>query len=116
MQCFCPNARFLLTNDGSPYGSDEEEIEDPSNAKSEDLDRVYVDGFDFVASCQNLMVQSVQEDSIEDKGQRWNIFQTQCQTNESNCKLIIDTGTIPTQSAKNLMDSIASWKHPQPPH
>ena len=74
----CPNEkRVLLTSDGYASASDEEAISDTSSAKSEDVENV-VASFEAAEPYPSLMVQRVQEDRIEDKGQRWNIFQTQC--------------------------------------
>jgi hypothetical protein len=62
------------------------------------------------------MVKRVQADVTEDKGQRWTIFQTQCQVNNTDCKLIIDSGSYTNVVSKSLVDALAlsTWKHPQP--
>ena len=62
------------------------------------------------------MVQRVQEDRIEDKGQRWNIFRSECKIKDTNCKLIIDGGSYTNAVSKGLVDALGlpAWKHPQP--
>ena len=93
MKCECPNEkRVLLTRDGYASASDEEAVSDTSSEKSKDAENV-VASFEAAESYPSLMVQRVQEDRIEDKGQCWNIFQTQCKTNNTNCKFIIDGGS-----------------------
>nr|XP_020165395.1 protein PRRC2C-like [Aegilops tauschii subsp. strangulata] len=80
----CPNEkRVLLTKDGYASASDEEVVSDTSSEKSEDVEKV-ISSFEAAESYPSLMVQRVQEDRIEDKGQRWNIFQTQCKINNTN--------------------------------
>ena len=70
----CPNEkRVLLTGDG--YASDEEVVSDTSSEKSKDAENV-VASLEVVEPYPSLMVQQVQEDCIENKGQRWNIFRT----------------------------------------
>ena len=73
----CPNEkRVLLTRDGYASASDEEAVSDTSSEKSKDAENV-VASFEAAESYPSLMVQRVQEDRIEDKGQRWNIFQSE---------------------------------------
>jgi hypothetical protein len=111
----CPNAKkILLTQDGYISASDEEELTDTTSEKSEEIEQL--DGYELTANCKNLMVKRVQADRIEDKGQRWNIFQTQCQVNNTCCKLIIDSGSYTNVVSKSMVDALAlsTWKHPQP--
>ena len=114
----CPNEkRVLLTRDGYASASDEEAVSDTSSEKSKDVEDV-VASFEAAESYPSLMVQRVQEDRIENKGQRWNIFQTQCKVNNTNCKLIIDGGSYTNAVSKGLVDALRlpTWKHPQPHH
>ena len=112
----CPNEkRVLLTKDGYTSASDEEVVSDTSSEKYEDVEKVTV-SFEAAESYPSLMVQRVQEGRIEDKGQHWNIFQTQCKINNTNCKLIIDGGSYTNTVNKGLVDALGlpTWKHPQP--
>ena len=112
----CPNEkRVLLTRDGYASASGEEAVSDTSSEKSKDAENV-VASFEAAESYPSLMVQRVQEDRIEDRGQRWNIFQTQCKIKNTNCKLIIDSGSYTNAVSKDLVDafSLPTWKHPQP--
>jgi hypothetical protein len=112
----CPNdKRVLLTRDGYASASDEEAISDTSNEKYEYTEKVTA-GFEAAEPYPSLMVQRVQEDRIENKGQCWNIFQTQCQINNTNCKLIIDGGSYTNADSKGLVEALGlpTWKHPQP--
>ena len=103
----CPNEkRVLLTKDGYASASDKEVISDTSSEKSEDVEKVIV-SFESAESYPSLMVQRVQEDRIEDKEQRWNIFQTQCKINKTNCKLIIDGGSYTNAISNELVDVLA---------
>ena len=111
----CPNAkRVMLTKDG--YVTDDENLDESSSEKSEDNDKVSVDGYELAANCKNLMVHRVPEDRIEGQGQRWNIFQTQCTVKDTSCKLIIDGGSYTNIVSKSLVESLSlpTWKHPQP--
>ena len=107
--------RVLPTKDGYASASNEEVVSDTSSEKSEDVEKV-ISSFEAAESYPSLMVQRVQEDRIEDKGQRWNIFQTQCKINNTNCKLIIDEESYTNAISKQLVDVLAlpTWKHPQP--
>lgn len=95
--------------------SDEEKVGDRSSDKSEDIEKE-AKSFEADESYTSLMVQQVQEDRIEDKGQRWNIFQSECKTSDTKCKLIIDGGSYTNEVSKGLLDSLGLrvWKHPQP--
>ena len=79
--------------------SDEEKVDDRSSEKSEDLEKEAM-SFEAAESYTSLMVQRVQEDRIEDKGQRWNIFQSECKISDTNCKLIIDGGSYTNEVSK----------------
>jgi hypothetical protein len=117
MKHSCPNAkRVLLTQDGYISASDEDEIVDMSSEKSEGHEKETMDGFEAAASYPSLMVQRVQEDKIEDKGQRWNIFESMCKINDVNCKMIIDGGSYTNAVSKGLVEALKLpvWKHPQP--
>ena len=116
MKHACPNTKkILLTQESYISASDDEEVADPNSENSEEVEHL-IDGYEFAANCTNLMVKRVQEDRIEDKGQQWNIFQTQCQVNNTYCKLIIDSGSYTNVVSKSLVDALAlpTWKHPQP--
>ena len=106
---------MLLTRDGYASASDEEAVSDTSSEKPEETEKV-VASFEAAESYTSLMVQRVQEDRIEDKGQCWNIFQTQCKVNNTNCKLIIDGGNYTNAISKELVHALVlpMWRHPQP--
>ena len=113
----CPNERrVLLTEEGYMSASDGEKNADSSSEKSEDEEEVNAMSFEAAEAYPSLMVQRVQEDRIEDKGQRWNIFQSECKINNTNCKLIIDGGSYTNAVSKGLVDALGlpAWKHPQP--
>ena len=86
-----------------------------SSEKSEDGEKV-IASFEAAEAYPSLMVQRVQEDRIEDKVQRWNIFQSECKINKTNCKVIIDGGSYTNAVSKGLVDALGlpAWKHPQP--
>lgn len=107
--------RVFLTRDGYASASDEDAVSDTSSEKFEDVEKVTA-SFEAAESYPSLMVQRVQEDHIEDKGHHWNIFQTQCKINDTNCKLIIDGGSYTNAVSRGLVESLGLhvWKHPQP--
>lgn len=73
-----PSSRTTTSNRPHGSASDEEAVFDTSSEKLKDAENV-VASFEAAESYPSLMVQRLQEDRIEDKGQRWNIF--------TNCKL-----------------------------
>ena len=97
--------------------SDGEKNTDMSSEKSEDDEKVTA-SFEAADAYPSLMVQRVQKDHVEDKGQRWNIFQSECKINNTNCKLIIDGGSYTNAVSKELVEALGLpvWKHPQPHH
>ena len=113
----CPNKkRVLLTQDGYVSASDDDKVADSSREGSEEVEAVDAYPSDAPLICTNLMVQRVTADRIEDSGQRWSIFQTQCTVKDTACKLIIDGGSYTNIVSKGLVDSLSlpTWKHPQP--
>ena len=96
--------------------SDGEKNTDRSSEKSEDDEKVTEVSFEATEAYPSLMVQQVNEDRIEDKGQRWNIFQFECKINNTNCKLVIDGGSYTNAVSKGLVDALGlpAWNTHNP--
>jgi hypothetical protein len=66
----------------------------------------------------SLMSHEVQHDGtiIEEKGQRSNIFKSECRIKEKVCKLIIDGGSFTNVINSNVVDalSLSTWWIPMP--
>ena len=81
-----------------------------------------VDKVDEVVPLSGLNVQlkRVRNDicTTVDRGQRWNLFQTQCMIKEKACKLIIDGGSCTNGISKAMVASLglSTWRIPEPKH
>jgi hypothetical protein len=53
-----------------------------------------------------------------DRGQRWNLFQTQCIIKGKACKLMIDSGSYCNGISKAVVEALglSTWRIPEPRH
>src|SRR6266508_5903425 len=68
----------------------------------------------------NMVLKKVSklDEAMVEKGQRWNMFQSQCKIKDTSCKVLIDGGSYTNAISMDLVQALGlpMWRHPQPHH